>query len=326
MSNAFANGGSFEPGVPQTRKLVSIGLFVYNGEDLLDETLHYLLEQDYEEIEVILCDDASTDTTSEIAQKWAARDPRVRYMRNDRNLGIWKNPLYTFALAKGEYFMWAPHDDIWEKNFISKLVEVLDRDQTAVAAFCSIGIVDYEGELVQTKYDDMPASIRKLGTFQMYQLWFDMARWVDGTIASALYRRSVLADAIEYVQSRPSVKGCWDRIIPLYLLSQGDIQFVPDRLFYRRMKKGVKAKALAAPPTHRARGRRMKDIIIRALSPIYGFQYYRPIWLAMRSTLRHGDMTVLERMRIEGALARIILSKYWHGVTGSLFSWGARSR
>src|SRR2546425_9420098 len=93
---------------------VSVGLPVYNGERYLAEALDSLLTQSYEDFELIICDNASTDRTGEIARSYAAKDKRVRYARNDKNLGAGGNFRRGFALASGEYFRWAASDDVCE--------------------------------------------------------------------------------------------------------------------------------------------------------------------------------------------------------------------
>ena len=67
--------------------LLSIGLPVYNGERFLAQALDCLLAQTFRDFEIIISDNASTDRTPEICRAYARRDPRVRYVCNQRNLG-----------------------------------------------------------------------------------------------------------------------------------------------------------------------------------------------------------------------------------------------
>ena len=86
--------------------LVSLGLPVFNGENFLAETLDSVLAQSLPSYEVIICDNASSDGTEEISRSYAARDPRIRYFRNQGNLGAAPNFNLTFSHAKGRYFKW----------------------------------------------------------------------------------------------------------------------------------------------------------------------------------------------------------------------------
>ena len=91
---------------------VSIGLPVYNGQEFLEETLHSILNQTFNDFELIICDNASTDRTAEICRSFAKRDRRIRYYRNEINLGAAKNFNGVFFLARGEYLKWSDNDDL----------------------------------------------------------------------------------------------------------------------------------------------------------------------------------------------------------------------
>src|SRR6266508_180906 len=94
--------------------LVSIGMPVFNGQRFIRQALDSLLSMDYPNFELIISDNASTDGTAEICQDYAARDRRIRFYRNAKNEGAFGNFARVLALARGNYFMWAAHDDIWE--------------------------------------------------------------------------------------------------------------------------------------------------------------------------------------------------------------------
>ena len=85
-----------------TAPLASVGLPVYNGEAHLAKALDAVLDQDLEDFEVIVCDNASTDATADIARDYASRDARIRYHRNPRNLGLAGNFNKAFQLANGQ--------------------------------------------------------------------------------------------------------------------------------------------------------------------------------------------------------------------------------
>ena len=86
---------------------VSIGLPVRNGARFLREAVDSLLSQTYSDFELIICDNDSDDGTDEIALGYARADHRVRYYRNEQNIGAARNFNNTFALARGQYFKWA---------------------------------------------------------------------------------------------------------------------------------------------------------------------------------------------------------------------------
>src|ERR1041385_3327059 len=107
---------------------VSVGLPVYNAENYLDDTLRNLLSQSYRDFELIISDNASTDTTEEICRDYAAKDQRIMYQRNNCNMGIAWNHNRVFHLSSGEFFMWAAHDDVRTTDYISQCVAALETD------------------------------------------------------------------------------------------------------------------------------------------------------------------------------------------------------
>ena len=82
---------------------LSVGLPVYNGERYLAESLDALLAQTYADFELIISDNASTDGTAEICREYAARDPRIRYVRQPVNVGAGPNHNLLVPLARGAY-------------------------------------------------------------------------------------------------------------------------------------------------------------------------------------------------------------------------------
>ena len=105
---------------------VSIGMPVFNGENYLAEALDSLLTQTFSDFELIISDNASTDKTEEICRAYAVRDQRIRYFRNQENLGASRNYNRVFELSSGEYFKWAAHDDLCAPEFLGRCVDVLD--------------------------------------------------------------------------------------------------------------------------------------------------------------------------------------------------------
>jgi glycosyltransferase involved in cell wall biosynthesis len=95
---------------------------VYNGARFLQEALDALLGQTWQDLELIISDNCSTDATREICERAAARDPRVRYMRQPENIGPTRNFAFVLQQARGEFFMWAAHDDRWDSGWIEALV------------------------------------------------------------------------------------------------------------------------------------------------------------------------------------------------------------
>lgn len=133
-----------------TQPRVSIGLPVYNGEHGVARAIETLLAQDYPSFELIISNNASTDGTAAICERYAKADPRVRYSVNETNIGANGNFYRVLHLAKGEYFMWAACDDAWGPTFVSKMVADLDRLPAADVTFCAIECVNEDGSHLRT--------------------------------------------------------------------------------------------------------------------------------------------------------------------------------
>src|SRR5687768_11197719 len=129
---------------------LSIGLPVYNGERYLQGAIESLLSQTFDDFELIICDNASTDRTQSICTAFAARDPRVRYFRNDRNVGAAGNFNLAFRRSRGRYFKWAAHDDLHEPDYLARCVAALDADPSAVLCQTATRVIDPVGSEVPT--------------------------------------------------------------------------------------------------------------------------------------------------------------------------------
>lgn len=129
------------------KPLVSIGMPVYNGEQYIRRALDSLLAQDYENFKLIISDNASTDATLQICREYAERNNCITVHENSSNIGSHKNFQTVLKLAQGEYFMWAAVDDYWLPQFVSALVDELNRHPEAGVAMCAVDRIRGDGTL-----------------------------------------------------------------------------------------------------------------------------------------------------------------------------------
>ena len=107
-----------------TRPRVSLGVPVYNGLPFLEEALDSLLSQTFDNLEVVFCDNASTDGSPDFVEQRAAKDDRIRVFRHENNLGASRNYNRVFEEARGDYFKWAAADDVLLPTYLEKCVEI----------------------------------------------------------------------------------------------------------------------------------------------------------------------------------------------------------
>src|SRR5438046_10491772 len=111
---------------------VTIGMPVYNGEKFLKEAIDSIMAQSFEDFELIIANNASTDRTEEICRTYATQDKRIRYVRNETNIGVYRNFNRVFELCSGEYFKWASVDDVSGQELLARCLGVSDSNQSAV--------------------------------------------------------------------------------------------------------------------------------------------------------------------------------------------------
>ena len=125
--------------------LVTIGIPTYARPETLARCLASVAAQDYPDLEVLVSDNASpTHDSAEITKRFSSSISRLSYTRHSQNVGPIGNFLYLLRCAKGEYFMWLADDDEISANYVSSLVEVLERD-TGVASAAGHWVLRRDG-------------------------------------------------------------------------------------------------------------------------------------------------------------------------------------
>lgn len=110
-------------------KKVSIIMGIYNCEDTLSDTLDSIIIQTYENWELILCDDGSTDKTYEIATKYSKKDNRIKLIKNEKNMGLAWTLNKCLEISTGDYILRHDADDIMVKDRIEKQVNFMNSHQ-----------------------------------------------------------------------------------------------------------------------------------------------------------------------------------------------------
>ena len=117
---------------------LSIGMPVYNGELFIQQAIESILAQTFTDFELIISDNASTDSTQEICQNFSKKDNRIRIFKQDKNIRTHRNFIFVLKQAKGKYFAWAAVDDYLDKDFMEKNLKVLESHNSIVSSIGKI--------------------------------------------------------------------------------------------------------------------------------------------------------------------------------------------
>lgn len=270
---------------------VSIGLPVFNGELYLAASIDSVLAQTFEDFELILCDNASTDRTVEICADYARRDPRVQVHGSEINRGASWNFNRTVSLAAGEYFQWLSHDDLLAPRFVEACVAALDADPSVVVGHSRVRVIDDAGQVV----GDTGEALHRAESDFPHERYRDMVlmdRWcyeVFGLMRTRVLRQTPLL--------APHIAS--DRSLLAELGLRGRFKQVDEYLFLSRDHSGRSVRAM---PAHHLRGAWFDSQARGRVFPhlrILG-EYYRCVGRALPSRS--------QRLRCYGHLARWCLS------------------
>ncbi len=205
---------------------LSIGMPVYNGEQWLSDAIESILAQSYADFELIISDNASTDKTEDICRHWAKNDKRIRYIRNEKNLGANPNFNKVFTESRGTYFKWASCNDLLHPDMLKECVTILDQHTDVVLAFPNTKLF-YQADGEYKKYDDIPSLTSDQPEKRFQNLIENLGL---NNIMNGVFRAEALAKT-KLIKSYFSS----DNVLMAEVSLHGKFINVPDYLFYRRM-------------------------------------------------------------------------------------------
>ncbi|MBU9698237.1 glycosyltransferase [Rhodobacteraceae bacterium HSP-20] len=217
--------------------LLTIGLPVYNGEQFLREALDSVLSQSFSEFVLIISDNCSTDNTLEILQAYAAMDNRIRLKQQAANIGAVENFRFVFDNCETEYFCWAAADDLLDKYWIEKLLQVAQ--QEPCLAFGTIQTIDSAG-----KYLNHPANHRSFNfvgavPFRRIKYFISPGLLGKANPIYGIFRKADLKD--EFWTSFKSTSFGMDVAALYRLLESMPIRSRTDTCLYKRRHQGNEA-------------------------------------------------------------------------------------
>ena len=209
---------------------VSIGMPVYQAERYIEETLESICRQTFTDFELIISDNASHDRTEDICRRFAARDDRIRYLRNAKNMGAAYNYNLVAQLARGEFFKHAAYDDLLLPTYLERLVELLDCEPNVVLAYPRCEVIDANGVHTSTGPAATDLISRQPQAHMRLRRYFPrggadgLCDPVFGLFRTAVFRQTRMLG--RYISA--------DAILLGEVLLYGEIDQVPELLFQER--------------------------------------------------------------------------------------------
>lgn len=264
--------------------LVSIVLPVYNGERYLRQSIESCLKQTHNDLELIIVDDASTDSTHEIIA--AQTDPRIKVIINTTNQGLPRSLNIGFQLASGKYLTWTSADNLYAENAIESLLTTLQTDPGTGLVYGSFHLIDETGRVIGRKQCPQPAYLAKENTVGAY----------------FLYRREVLRAVGGY---DPNLRLAEDYDYWLRINERFTVRIVDaDGYFYRVHDSSLTGTSRESEVLSAARSARRKSLSLLTRGKFLIYSTLNPIVGKMS-----GSRT--------GKLLRASLGGYWR-------NWGGR--
>ncbi len=201
---------------------------VYNGERYLESAIQSVLDQTYDDFELIIADNASTDRSADICRDFAAQDARIRYLRNEQNIGAAANYNLLFQEAQCEFFRWNNSDDLLEPTLHEKCYRALRDNPDAVLAAGTTVLINDDGAKMDNYVDDLHIVNERPST--RFREFFDRVGLTN--VIYGLMRKTPLGKT--ELMGDGSIPTA-DIVFMAHLVLQGKFIVLDEPLFYRRM-------------------------------------------------------------------------------------------
>ncbi len=216
---------------------VSIGLPVYNGARFLPQALESLLGQSFSDIELIVSDNASSDSTQDICTEYAMRDARIRYVRQNVNIGAMRNWNFVARQARGKYFKWSSASDYCAPDMLSRCFAAMEAESDIVLCYGQTCLVDQEtGELTEYTGNIEVMEDRPHERF---------SKLCGSLKLNNAYGGLIRTDALHRTKLNRLYSG-GDIILMAELALMGRFRLLPQTLLYRRMGRETSSNELSA--------------------------------------------------------------------------------
>lgn len=197
----------------EEQRLVSIVLPVYNGEKNVATSIESILQQTYQNWELIVVNDCSTDDTLAVLEKYQKIDSRIHLLSNAVNLKLPQTLNVGFAAAKGDYYTWTSDDNRYKPEAIARMVEELQADPSLSMVYANYTTIDSKGNSLEAVRFPEPEQISSYNCIGACFLYTALSAKIVGTYDINLF----LAEDYDY----------WIRIY-----RHGKIKHINENLYY----------------------------------------------------------------------------------------------
>lgn len=209
--------------IKNNKELISIALTTYNGEKYLSKLLNSIFSQTYKNIEVIVCDDLSQDSTVDILQEYSKKF-NLKYFVNDNRLGVVKNFEKAISLCNGQFIALADQDDIWLPNKLEILYDTINRDEKILCVLSDAYVIDNNDKIISESF------IKYIGVDKKTDfLSFLFGSRFPG--CTFLIRKRLVTEALPF----PDEVCHHDWWLNLVASKKGVVQYINDKLIYYRI-------------------------------------------------------------------------------------------
>ncbi|TAF07676.1 MAG: glycosyltransferase family 2 protein [Nostocales cyanobacterium] len=273
--------------------LVSVIIPTYNRPEYLKQAINSAVQQTYQNIEIIVSDNCSYENPQNLVASFA--DPRIKFWRHLENVGMLNNQMNAFKMAQGKYVASLHDDDMWNEDFLAKLVPHLEANSDLILAFCDQYIIDAQGEINYSGTEENSRGFNRDKITPGIHQNFHKIGLVDKSIPTAA--ACVIRNGLIDWDSIPSeVGGMWDLYLTyLCCVSGYKVYYHPEKL--------TRYRAHEQTDTMLSGRRNLQAKIRKAKSEIFCYKifmedvhlqqfhsHFRKLWLEAHTTLGIGLM------------------------------------
>jgi glycosyltransferase involved in cell wall biosynthesis len=276
-----------------SQPLVSVIIPTYNRLQYLKEAINSAIKQTYQNIEIIVCDNCSSQNPQFLVESF--NDSRIKFCRHSENIGMLANQMYGFKIAQGKYVASLHDDDMWNPDFLAKLIPHLEANSDLILAFCDQYIIDAQGkiDLIGTQENSRAYKRDKI-TSGKHKNFYQIGL-IDKSIPTAA--AAVIRNGLINWESIPAeIAGMWDLYLAyLCCISGYSIYYCSEKL--------TRYRAHEQTDTNLSGSRNIQAKIGKAKSEIFCYQifmedlhlqdfhsHFRKLWLEAHTTLGIGLM------------------------------------